>query len=104
VLDALSAMAWIFENEGQLNEAEKLLIHVINTQTVLGENHPDTLAQMTCFALVWRKNGKSKEAIRLLGKWFCLQIQVLGSEHSLVIVSGMMLELCLKKEGATWET
>ena len=62
--------------------AEELVVQVIEAKNrVLGEEHPHTLTSIDNVALIYRGQGRWKEAISLTKKCTQLRTKVLGSGH-----------------------
>jgi len=57
----MANLASIYMNLGRLNEAEELLVQVMETMIrVLGQEHPDTLAIMDKVAFIYNSQGQWK--------------------------------------------
>ena len=73
MLTALSNLALILCQRGQLAEAQQLQRQVLEArQRTLGEEHPDTLTALNNLTITLRQQGKVAEAEQLQ-----LQVQVL---------------------------
>ncbi|BCR87174.1 uncharacterized protein ACHE_31161A [Aspergillus chevalieri] len=79
-------------SDGRYNEAEKLLVQVMETRKqVLGPEHPDTLTSMASLTATYWNQGQWKEAKELGIQMMETQKQVLGPEHpdSLASISNL---------------
>ncbi|MCJ1455458.1 hypothetical protein MMC28_005813 [Mycoblastus sanguinarius] len=64
-----SWLVWILTDQRQFKEAEILQVRVMETRVrLLGEKHPDALRSMRNLAVTIRKQGRLREAIKLMDK------------------------------------
>ncbi|KAJ5667624.1 hypothetical protein N7507_003488 [Penicillium longicatenatum] len=62
-LQTTNLLAAAYRDEGRWQEAEQLLVQVIETRKIkLCENHPDILSSMANLASIYREQGRWKEA------------------------------------------
>lgn len=57
---------------------------------VLGEEHLDMLTSMNNLAFTWKKQGRSAEAIKLMGKCIHLRTRILGANHHYTLSSSAL--------------
>ncbi|KAJ5985841.1 hypothetical protein N7522_013037, partial [Penicillium canescens] len=63
-------------------EADQLFLHVTEKhKTKLGKDHPDMLRSMQNLACIWKRSGKTADAINLATDCLAKQKQVIGSNH-----------------------
>ncbi|KAF2719285.1 hypothetical protein K431DRAFT_201231, partial [Polychaeton citri CBS 116435] len=82
----MSNLASTFWYQGQWNEAEQLQLKVIETskttsRTVLGLEHPDTLASMHNLVGNYYDQGRIQEAQKLVPSCVEAQTRQLGARH-----------------------
>ncbi|KAF2807550.1 HET-domain-containing protein [Mytilinidion resinicola] len=75
-------MGMCLYQEGRWNEAERAFVQVMETcKKVLGQEHPDTLANMANLASTYRNKGRWDEAEELEVQVMEMSKRVLGPEH-----------------------
>lgn len=68
-LDRACQLVWILTYQRQYKEAEVLQVRIMETRVRLqGEKHPDALRSMRQLAVTIRKQGRLREAIKLMDK------------------------------------
>lgn len=81
-LACMHNLACTYQEEGRLEEAEKLQMQVLEIRKrVLGAEHPRTLASMNNLAHYWNKQDRHSEANALMEHVVDLQTKVLGANH-----------------------
>jgi hypothetical protein len=74
--------------QGRLKEAEELDVQVMETRkSVMGMEHPDTLASMANLASTYRKQGQLEEAEVLYEQVMEIRKRMLGMEHPETLTS-----------------
>ncbi|MBF0428058.1 MAG: tetratricopeptide repeat protein [Magnetococcales bacterium] len=100
VLDAKGALALVFEDSGEYDKAEPLLIEVLaGEKTHLGADHPNYLATQNKLAGVYRRQGKLAEAEKGYAEVLDGYRKLLGTEHQASINVMNNLGLVLENEG-----
>ncbi|KAJ5808841.1 hypothetical protein N7474_010110 [Penicillium riverlandense] len=103
VLDSTDMLAKAYWLEGQSEEAEKLLVHVIETRkTKLGKDHPDTLASIANLAATYMSQGRWAEAEQLNIQVMETRKTKLGKNHSDTLTSMANLAATYSNQGR-WE-
>ena len=78
----MNCVAAIYHAQGRLEEAEKLLVQVMETRLrVLKEEHRDTLESMNNLAVLYRLQGRLEDAEKLQVQVMETQLRVLKEEH-----------------------
>ena len=63
-------LVWTLTDQRQFEEAEVLQTRIADTRTRLqGEKHPDALRSIRALAIIIRKQGRLREALKVLEKW-----------------------------------
>ena len=89
--------------QGQWGDAANLLTLAVRTrETLLGEDHPKTLAIMSNLAIVYRKQGKWEKAERLGEKLLDMNKVKLGEDHRNTLAIMSNLAIAYGKQGK-WE-
>lgn len=82
-------LAFVYRNQGRLNEAEDLTSQTFKTmKRVLGEEDPETLNSLANLALTYEVQGRFQEAEELLVQVTEIRKRVFGEDH-LVTIDGM---------------
>ncbi|KAF9887417.1 hypothetical protein FE257_010272 [Aspergillus nanangensis] len=96
-IDYIRRVGTCLDSDGRYNEAEKLLVQVIETwKQVLGPEHPFTLTAMSNLASIYQNQGQWKEAEELGMQVIETTKQVLGPEHPDTLTSMSNLAHTLK--------
>jgi hypothetical protein len=81
-LISMANLASTYRNQGRWEEAEKLLVQVMETRkTKLGADHPSTLTSMNNLAWTWHGSDRRDQAIELMESCVRLRQRILGPEH-----------------------
>ncbi|KAH6711536.1 hypothetical protein BKA61DRAFT_611156, partial [Leptodontidium sp. MPI-SDFR-AT-0119] len=68
--------------QGRLDEAEGLAVRSLETSLrVLGKEQPASLTRMRNLALIWKMQGKLRDAGELIQECVLMSQRILGSEH-----------------------
>ena len=95
--------SWYMCRMGDLVEAEKMSIQAMKVQeTILGQEHNDTLCSMQLLSDVYRLKGMGGAAERLQLKVFEASKRLLGQEHPDTLASMYSLALIYQSQGR-WE-
>ena len=95
----MNNLALTYWNQGRWTEAEKLQVQVMETtKTVLGPEHPDTLASINNLALTYWNQGRWTEAEKLEVQVMETSKTVLGPDHPDTLAS--MLNLSSYPKGS----
>ena len=88
--DLLHSLGWCSLLQGKYSEAEAIYRQTLQLrETVLGKDHPDTLASMNNLAISLRNQGKYVEAEAIDRQTLQLKETVLGKDHSNTLMSVM---------------
>ena len=78
----MNNLAGVLESQGKYEEAEKMHRQTLALrESVLGKEHPSTLASMNNLGFTWKGQGRDVEAISLMKRCFQLRKHVLGPGH-----------------------
>ncbi|MEO5332115.1 MAG: tetratricopeptide repeat protein [Magnetococcus sp. YQC-5] len=100
VLDAKGALAQVFEDAGEYDKAEPLLLEVLaGEKNTLGPDHPNLLATQNKLAGVYRRQGRLAEAEKLYASVLDGYRKLLGTEHQASITLMNNLGLVFENEG-----
>jgi tetratricopeptide (TPR) repeat protein len=93
---SMGNLATVLSRQGKYEQAEEMYRQVLRlSETVLGKEHPNTLASMNNLATVLRNQGKYEQAEEIHRQVFRLSETVLGKEDPLVLTSMDNLALVL---------
>ncbi|KIJ90039.1 hypothetical protein K443DRAFT_15573 [Laccaria amethystina LaAM-08-1] len=99
-LTSMANLASTFVRQGKFDEAEKLLIQVLNLCTMqLGLEHPDTLTNMNNLAFTFSKQGNLEEAEKLNKQVLNLRTKLVGPEHPDTLISMTNLAFTFSEQG-----
>jgi len=100
VLTAQQTLAMVLRNQGDLAEARRLGVNILETyRRILGEDHQDTLTSMSNLALTLRSQGDVQGARILQEKVLEFYTSTLGEEHPNTLISMGNLALTLLDQG-----
>ncbi|KFY95991.1 hypothetical protein V500_02604 [Pseudogymnoascus sp. VKM F-4518 (FW-2643)] len=100
------AMHLTLEKQGKCAEAEAMHLQTLQlTETVLGKDHPGTLASMNNLAIALEKQGKCAEAEAMHRQTLKLRETVLGKDHpdTLASINNLAVALRLQRKYAEAE-
>ncbi|KAI1329800.1 hypothetical protein F5Y16DRAFT_365323 [Xylariaceae sp. FL0255] len=87
-LQYLQNLAFLFQKQGKLEEAEKMQRQILQDQReTLGSHHPSTLDSMSNLALVYNDQRRFEDARRQELEVWHMKEEVLGSEHPATLKS-----------------
>jgi tetratricopeptide (TPR) repeat protein len=94
------AIAWVLFDQGQYHDAEVVLAEVLKErESVLGPEHPDTLAARHYLARAVLMQGRDAEAEKEYRELVRLRAKVLGPEHPDTLTSRNNLAASLNFQG-----
>ncbi|MBF0214272.1 MAG: tetratricopeptide repeat protein [Magnetococcales bacterium] len=100
LLDAQGALAQVFEDAAEYDQAEPLIREVLRgEQAMLGPDHPNLLATRNRLAGIYRRQGRLAEAEKLYAEVLDGYRKVLGTEHQASINLMNNLGLVYENEG-----
>jgi tetratricopeptide (TPR) repeat protein len=100
LVDATFWFATFYCDQGRFMVAEELNRRALRDQrTILGKEHPETLASMSNLADILSRQGEYKEAEQIHRQTLELREKVLGKEHPHTLQSMNNLAVVLKKQG-----
>ena len=98
--DLLHSLGWCSLLQGKYSEAEAIYRQTLQLrETVLGKDHPDTLASMNNLAISLRNQGKYAEAEAIYRQTLQLRETVLGKDHPSTLASINNLAISLDNQG-----
>ena len=87
-LRCIADLAWTYQKQGSLEEAEKLQVQVLNVgRRVLGVEHRDTLRFMNHLAVMYQKQRRWDLGEKLHRQVLEVRKRVLGAEHPDTLIS-----------------
>ncbi|EXA36844.1 hypothetical protein FOVG_12726 [Fusarium oxysporum f. sp. pisi HDV247] len=104
MLGCLSILASAYRRQGNLDQAEAVLLQLVNTkERVLGEEHPHTLASMNNLALTYIRQCRYYEGEELLDRIEMTNRAARGDRHPDTLTTRYNLAFLYAQQGRYWK-
>jgi len=98
---SLVAMAFAYEETGQLAQAESIYQRLIATQRLSTTLHTESLSVRNNYAMLLQAQGRHREAVAQLAELLPIVERQLGREHPYYAIFQSNFGLCLAADGQT---